>query len=75
MYSRKKSSGGLCASIVAKTPLMDYVQISAEIIYELIEVLRTVAKNPLVDYVRVSTVINPGFNKDLRIYANTPPVS
>ena len=47
---------------------MDYVQISAEIIYELIEDLRTVAKNPLVDYVRVSAEIIPGFNKDLRQY-------
>ena len=75
MYSRKKSSVGLCASIIAKTPLMDYVQISAEIIHGLIEVLRTVAKKNLVDYVRVSAKIIHGFIKDLRIYANTPPVS
>ena len=54
---------------------MDYVQISAEIIHGLIEVLRTVARKPLVDYVRVSAKIIHGFIKDLRIYANIPPVS
>ena len=48
---------------------MDYVQISAEIIHGLIEVLRTVSKNPLVDYVRVSAKIIHGFIKDLRISA------
>ena len=60
---------------VAKTPLVDYNRVSAEIIHGFIKNLRIHANIPSMDYVRISAEIFHDFMEVLRIVAKTPKYS